>query len=81
MNADGATVKAVCRYQQYRAVGRALQRLRTGKTRAQDGESDRRGGSDYFALLNDPLVRDFRTAPRMLDELLQAHAALLPQFA
>ncbi len=33
------------------------------------------------ALLNDPLVRDFRTAPRMLDELLNAHAALLPQFA
>jgi alpha-galactosidase/6-phospho-beta-glucosidase family protein len=33
------------------------------------------------ALVNDPLVRDFRTAPRMLDELLQAHAAYLPQFA
>jgi alpha-galactosidase/6-phospho-beta-glucosidase family protein len=30
------------------------------------------------ALLNDPLVRDFRTAPAMLDELLQAHAALIP---
>jgi alpha-galactosidase/6-phospho-beta-glucosidase family protein len=33
------------------------------------------------ALLNDPLVRDFRTAPQMLDELLKAHAAYLPQFA
>jgi alpha-galactosidase len=32
------------------------------------------------ALLNDPLVRDFRTAPRMLDELFKAHAAYLPQF-
>jgi alpha-galactosidase len=32
------------------------------------------------ALLNDPLVRDFRSAPRMLDELLQAHAKHLPQF-
>lgn len=32
------------------------------------------------ALLNDPLVRDFRSAPRMLDELLEAHAAYLPQF-
>jgi alpha-galactosidase len=32
------------------------------------------------ALLNDPLVRDFRTAPRMLDELLAAHADYLPQF-
>jgi len=32
------------------------------------------------ALLKDPLVRDFRSAPRMLDELLQAHAEYLPQF-
>jgi alpha-galactosidase len=32
------------------------------------------------ALLNDPLVRDFRSAPQMLDELLQAHAEHLPQF-
>jgi alpha-galactosidase/6-phospho-beta-glucosidase family protein len=32
------------------------------------------------ALLNDPLVRDFRSAPRMLDELLKAHADYLPQF-
>jgi alpha-galactosidase/6-phospho-beta-glucosidase family protein len=32
------------------------------------------------ALLNDPLTRDFRSAPRMLDELLKAHAAHLPQF-
>jgi alpha-galactosidase/6-phospho-beta-glucosidase family protein len=32
------------------------------------------------ALVNDPLVRDFRTAPQMLDELLKAQAAYLPQF-
>ena len=32
------------------------------------------------ALLNDPLVRDFETAPRMLDDLLRAHAAYLPRF-
>jgi alpha-galactosidase/6-phospho-beta-glucosidase family protein len=32
------------------------------------------------ALLNDPLTRDFCAAPRMLDELLAAHAAYLPQF-
>ncbi len=44
MAADGQTVKSVCRYQQYRAVNRAIQRLRTGKTRRQDGEHDRRGG-------------------------------------
>lgn len=41
---NGRRIKIVARYQQYRAVGRALRRLRTGKTRAQDGESDRRGG-------------------------------------
>lgn len=44
MSADGQTVKSVCRYQQYRAVNRAIHRLRTGKTRRQDGEHDRRGG-------------------------------------
>jgi type I restriction enzyme R subunit len=38
------TVKVVARYQQYRAVHRAIERLATGRTRAQDGESDRRGG-------------------------------------
>jgi len=32
------------------------------------------------ALLNDPLTRDLRTAPRMLDDLLEAHAAHLPRF-
>ena len=44
MNKDGQTIKTICRYQQFRAVNRALERLRTGKTRAQDGEFDRRGG-------------------------------------
>ena len=44
MSADGQTVKSVCRYQQYRAVNRAIHRLRTGKTRRQDGEHDQRGG-------------------------------------
>lgn len=33
------------------------------------------------ALLGDPLVRDFRAAPKLLDELLAAHAPYLPQFA
>jgi type I restriction enzyme, R subunit len=41
---DGKTVKIVPRYQQYRAVHRALERLAAGKTRPQDGEQDRRGG-------------------------------------
>jgi type I restriction enzyme R subunit len=44
MQVGGQTIKTVCRYQQYRAVNRALERLRTGKTRLQDGEYDRRGG-------------------------------------
>jgi type I restriction enzyme R subunit len=44
MDADGVTVKVACRYQQYRAVCRAIERLHTGKTRLQDGEHDRRGG-------------------------------------
>ena len=44
MNSDGETIKTVCRYQQYRATSRALERLRTGKTRVQDGEYDCRGG-------------------------------------
>jgi type I restriction enzyme R subunit len=42
--ANGRRIKIVARYQQYRAVGRALQRLHTGETRVVDGESDRRGG-------------------------------------
>jgi type I restriction enzyme R subunit len=42
--ADGRKVKIVARYQQYRAVRHALERLKTGKTRRQDGELDRRGG-------------------------------------
>lgn len=41
---EGRTIKIVARYQQYRAVLKSLKRLRTEKTRHQDGESDRRGG-------------------------------------
>ena len=44
MTVEGQVIKAVCRYQQYRAVIRAIERLRTGATRRQDGEYDRRGG-------------------------------------
>jgi alpha-galactosidase/6-phospho-beta-glucosidase family protein len=32
------------------------------------------------ALLGDPLVRDYKSAPKLMDELLEAHAELLPQF-
>lgn len=73
--ANGRRIKIVARYQQYRAVGRALQRLRTGKTRALDGESDRRGGLIWHtqgsgksltmvflvrAMRSDPLLRAFK---------------------
>lgn len=44
MPAGGQTFKTVCRYQQYRAVNRAIIRLKSGKTRLQDGEHDQRGG-------------------------------------
>jgi type I restriction enzyme, R subunit len=72
---NGRRIKIVTRYQQYRAVGRALQRLRTGKTRAQDGESDRRGGLIWHtqgsgksltmvflvrAMRSDPVLRAFK---------------------
>ena len=41
---SGRTVKVVARYQQFRAVQYAVERLRTGKTKKQDREHDRRGG-------------------------------------
>ncbi|MCG8417722.1 MAG: type I restriction endonuclease subunit R [Proteobacteria bacterium] len=41
---EGRSIKVVCRYQQFRAVQAAVQRLLTGQTRLQDGEHDRRGG-------------------------------------
>ncbi|WP_313207547.1 type I restriction endonuclease subunit R [Stenotrophomonas sp.] len=44
MQAGGQTIKTVCRYQQYRAVNRAIARLKTGQTRLQDSEHDKRGG-------------------------------------
>ncbi|WP_446212208.1 type I restriction endonuclease subunit R [Micromonospora sp. IBSANI012] len=44
MPVGSRTVKIAARYQQYRAVRRAIDRLCMGKTRAEDGEQDRRGG-------------------------------------
>jgi len=75
MNIDGHAIKTVCRYQQYRAVTRAIERLRSGKTRLQDGEHDRRGGIVWHTqgsgksltmvflirkLRTDPLLRRFK---------------------
>jgi type I restriction enzyme R subunit len=44
MQVSGQTIKTVCRYQQYRAVNRAIARLKAGQTRLQHGEHDQRGG-------------------------------------
>jgi len=41
---EGKTIKLVPRYQQFRAVQLATDRLVHGKTRREDGEHDRRGG-------------------------------------
>ncbi len=71
MAADGQMVKSVCRYQQYRAVMRAIERLRTGKTRRQDGEHDRRGGIIWHtqgsgkSLTMVFLIRKLRTDPQL----------------
>lgn len=44
MQAGGQTIKMVSRYQQYRAVNRAIAKLKTGKTCREHGEHDQRGG-------------------------------------
>jgi type I restriction enzyme R subunit len=66
---DGKTIKAVPRYQQYRAVCKAIGRLETGKTKQQDGKKDRRGGVVWHtqgsgkSLTMSFLVRKMRTVP------------------
>ncbi|WP_435105331.1 type I restriction endonuclease subunit R [Nocardiopsis synnemataformans] len=44
MDTGTSKVKVVARYQQYRAVHRAVRRMAAEPTRLQDGEFDRRGG-------------------------------------
>ncbi len=69
--AEGRTVKVVSRYQQFRAVHRAVERLCTGKTRTQDGEHDRRGGIVWHtqgsgkSLTMVFLVRKMRSMPAL----------------
>ena len=68
---NGKTIKVVCRYQQFRAVQLAVQRLLTGKTRAEDGEHDRRGGIIWHtqgsgkSLTMVFLIRKMRSDPRL----------------
>ncbi|MGI8921469.1 MAG: type I restriction endonuclease subunit R [Solirubrobacteraceae bacterium] len=66
---SGRTIKIVCRYQQYRAVQRAVKRLLHDKTRLEDGEHDRRGGVIWHtqgsgkSLTMVFLVRKMRSSP------------------
>jgi len=41
---EGRQAKIIARYQQFRAVHKTIERLRTGKTRKETGDLDRRGG-------------------------------------
>ncbi|WP_405160868.1 HsdR family type I site-specific deoxyribonuclease [Nocardia sp. NBC_01499] len=69
--ADGGTrrVKIAPRYQQYRAVCRAVDRLKNGETKNQDGRTDRRGGIVWHtqgsgkSLTMVFLVRKMRSTP------------------
>ncbi|GAA3895838.1 HsdR family type I site-specific deoxyribonuclease [Halomonas cibimaris] len=71
MNIGGQAIKLVCRYQQFRGVTRAIERLKSGKTRREDGESDRRGGIVWHtqgsgkSLSMVFLVRKMRTDPTL----------------
>jgi type I restriction enzyme R subunit len=71
MQAGGQTIKSVCRYQQYRAVNRAISRLKTGQTRLRHGEHDQRGGIIWHtqgsgkSLTMVFLVRKMRADPQL----------------
>jgi type I restriction enzyme R subunit len=67
---DGKTIKAVPRYQQFRAAGRAIDRLASGATRSQSSDDkDHRGGVIWHtqgsgkSLTMSFLVRKLRTVP------------------
>ncbi len=70
---EGRIIKMVCRYPQFRAVQRAVERLRIGKSKRQTGEEDQRGGiiwhtqgsgKSYTMVF---LVRKMRTLPDLKD--------------
>ncbi|MBI3943021.1 MAG: type I restriction endonuclease subunit R [Chloroflexi bacterium] len=69
--AAGQTIKIVARYQQFRAVQTAIQRLQSGQTRPQHGLSDQRGGIIWHtqgsgkSLTMVFLVRKLRTLPNL----------------
>ena len=67
----GHTVKIVPRYQQFRAVHKAIERLTHGQTRREHGEADQRGGIIWHtqgsgkSLTMVFLVRKMRTLPEL----------------
>ena len=67
----GRTAKIVGRYQQYRGVHKAIQRLLTGGTKASNGEIDRRGGIIWHtqgsgkSLTMAFLIRAMRSHPQL----------------
>jgi type I restriction enzyme, R subunit len=69
--ADGKTRKIVARYQQFRAVHKATQRLQQGRTKTQGAERDERGGIVWHtqgsgkSLSMVFLVRKMRTLARL----------------
>lgn len=71
MQAESRTIKVVARYQQFRAVRKAVERLQNGKTRMADDENDRRGGIIWHtqgsgkSLTMVFLVRKMRTTPAL----------------
>jgi type I restriction enzyme R subunit len=67
---DGSrTIKLLARYPQFRAVHKAVERLRTGQSREQDGDHDTRGGIVWHTQGSGKsftmtfLVRKLRTLP------------------
>lgn len=70
-NNEGTTIKIVGRYQQFRAVHKAINKLLTGKTRKEHGENDQRGGIVWHtqgsgkSLTMVFLVRKMRTLPEL----------------
>ena len=68
---SGQTVKIVPRYQQFRAVHKAIERLTHGQTRREHGEADQRGGIIWHtqgsgkSLTMVFLVRKMRTLPEL----------------
>jgi type I restriction enzyme, R subunit len=68
---DGKTRKVVARYQQFRAIHKAVERLHEGRTRAQGATRDERGGIVWHtqgsgkSLSMVFLVRKMRMTPRL----------------